>query len=114
MKKIFITVASLLFLLEIESIANDKIDSFAVRDWFEKFGENAEQHADKLVSPEEGIQELAEAIEQDFKKGVWKRDEQGQLYSPDMFNAYGGILDKHLEIQLGNLTGRGTQLTLLT
>ena len=85
MKK-FITLATLLFELETESIGNDAEGHFGDlgNNWLEKFGEKSIQFADKFISKKEDINELAKMLKEDFNKGVWEADKDG-LYGKGKF-----------------------------
>ena len=113
MKK-FIALAELLFTLEIESIINNPEGHFCDlgNDWFEKFGEKSIQFADKFITKDEDVKELAKILKTDFDNGAFVADKDGSLYNYEMPNDYGGFIVRKLEEQLGDFTGVGTQMEI--
>jgi hypothetical protein len=111
--KAFIGLAEHLFELEIERIGNDPEIHFGDlgNDWTEKFGEKSLEFADKFLTPEDGVKELAKMLQEDFEAGHWEADKEG-MYHYEMPDTYGGFICDCLEKQLADFTGVGTQLEI--
>jgi len=110
-RKKAIELATSLFEMETEMIGNDPQGCFAVRDWFDKYGEDCDKFENKLTSDDKAIEDIATEIQKDFASGYWKPDSDG-LYNYMMPTIYGGYIDEALEKQLAVLTGVGYQSEL--
>jgi hypothetical protein len=111
MKK-FIALATLLFEMETEQIANSPQFYFDFS-WYQKYGKSSLQFADKFVSKEEDIAQLARMIKSDFDRGEWTAEKDG-LYNYLMPEFYGGFISRKLEIQLADFTKIGIQTEMFS
>jgi len=106
----FITLAQLLFQMEIESIGNDPEFHWEFNSWYEKFGNTSIMFEDKLISKEKDINDLAIILEKNFKAGEFEAGENGELYNYLMPTQYGNFIVERLEMQLADFTKVGTQM----
>ena len=65
--KEFITLAELLFTLELETISNNTSFHFEFNGWLDKYGESSVELESKLTTIEADVKELAERIKKDLE-----------------------------------------------
>lgn len=103
MKTIYRQVAETLFELQGETIQNDLDFYLDFVGWTEKYGEQVATVIPKVHIPEQDIDTLAASIKADHESGCWVIS-NGELYEPNMFEAYGAYIDNCIEKQLALLT----------
>lgn len=104
MKTIYRQVAETLFELQGDTIQNDTKYYLQFVGWTEKYGEQVATVIPQVQIPEQDIDTLAARIKGDHESGCWVIDSNGELYEPNMFEAYGTYIDECYEKQLALLT----------